>query len=496
MVQAYDSLPNDMKSYVLFQLLKLSPISTLQFVSSVIVPALKRDFLECLPLELSLHVVSYLDAPSLCSAACVSRKWKSIIDSDANTWKRLLDKDGFKYVDPWSNRDHSSLGKSDTLQYRDDHSSTENMDIDLKPVVAEPSHPYKDIYRRHYTLRRNWREGRARRITFQGHRGHVVTCLQFDDNKIVSGADDGLINVYDTRTGSLRHSLRGHDGGVWALQYVNNTLVSGATDRTVRVWNIARGVCTHVFAGHTSTVRCLQIVMPKLVDGRMEPSIPLIVTGSRDSTIRVWRLPDPERDERFRGNGVNPWFMHTLAGHSQSVRTLAAHGNRLVSGSYDNTVCIWDIEQGRLLHRMEGHTQKVYSVVIDPERRRCMSGSMDATVRIWDMETGNCLKILLGHSVLVGLLGLTPNYLVSAAADASLRIWSPESGTCQHVLNGHRAAITCFQHSDDIIISGSEGGLKMWDVRTGRLVRDLITDVSGVWRVAFDRRRCVAAVHK
>ncbi|CAO3580990.1 unnamed protein product [Absidia cylindrospora] len=249
--------------------------------------------------------------------------------------------------------------------------------------------------------------------------------------------------------------------------------------------------------GHTSTVRCLQIVMPTMVDGQLKPAQPLIVTGSRDSSLRVWRLPDPRTDPPFNGEGVNPWYMHTLTGHSLSVRAITAHGNILVSGSYDNAVNVWDLETGRLVHRLEGHHQKVYTVVIDPERKRCYSGSMDGSIRVWDYVTGSCLQILEGHSSLVGLLGLTKNHLTSAGADGILRVWDPDTGICRYVLSGHNAAITCFQHDEHKVISGSESGLKMWDIKTGRHIKDLISDdVNGVWRVAFDKHRCVAAVNK
>jgi F-box and WD-40 domain protein CDC4 len=98
--------------------------------------------------------------------------------------------------------------------------------------------------------------------------------------------------------------------------------------------------------------------------------------------------------------------------------------------------------------------------------------------------------------MLVGLLGLTPRNLVSAAADSTLRIWNAQTGVCEHVLSGHQGAITCFQHDERKVISGSEGGLKMWDIKTGKLVRNLLNNVNGVWRVAFDERRCVCAVHR
>lgn len=455
MIHAFDTISPNLKSYILFQLLKRSSTNTLQFINSVIMPVLKHDFLSTLPLEVSRRVTGYLDAFSLSKASCVCKKWKSVIDSDNTSWKRLLIQDGYSLLDPL-----------------------------LKTI----SNDYKKLYARHHTLKQNWRKGRAEETSFKGHDKFVVTCLQFDDEKIVSGADDSHVNIYYTNTGKKRMTLEGHEGGVWALQYVGNTLVTGSTDRRVRVWDMETGKCTHIFTGHTSTIRCLLIT--KGVQ-------PMIVTGSRDSTLRVWKLPDPKNVQgHYHGASDNPYFVHSLVGHRQSVRAIANHDNIIVSGSYDNTVRSWDIKTGRMIHLMEGHTQKVYSVVIDSERNRCMSGSMDSSVRIWDLKTGDCIKRLEGHTVLVGLLGLTNKYLVSAAADSILRVWSPDTGICNHALSGHGNSITCFQHDDQKVISGSEGGLKMWDIKTGKFMRDLITEVDCVWRVAFDGRRCVAAVQK
>ncbi|KAG0288951.1 SCF ubiquitin ligase complex subunit cdc4, partial [Dissophora globulifera] len=369
------------------------------------------------------------------------------------------------------------------------------------PMPPSTAHPYKALFRRHWIIRQNWSKGRAKYIQFTGHSDRVVTCLQFDSEKIISGYDDQSIHVYDTVTGNRLKKLDGHEGGVWALQYRGNTLVSGATDRTVRVWDIEKGVCTHTFRGHTSTVRCLQIVMPVNVNKdphgppKYEPEFPVIVTGSRDSTLLVWRLPDPELNGHIPPSDGS-WLLHTLVGHTQSVRALAAEGSTLVSGSYDCTVRVWNICTGALVHRLQGHTQKVYSVVLDTERNQCMSGSMDAFVRIWSLEDGSCLHVLEGHGSLVGLLGLSANHLVSAAADCTVRIWDPARGVCLRVLAAHAAAITCFQHDGNKVISGSDGNLKMWDFKTGKFIRNLLTGLGSVWQVKFDERRCVAAVQR
>jgi hypothetical protein len=121
---------------------------------------------------------------------------------------------------------------------------------------------------------------------------------------------------------------------------------------------------------------------------------------------------------------------------------------------------------------------------------------MDGTVRVWNLVDGQCQHTLTGHTSLVGLLGLSPSYLVSAAADSTLRIWDPETGELRHTLAAHTGAITCFQHDEFKVLSGSDGNLKMWNIRDGSVVRDLLTGITGVWQVVFEGRWCVAASNR
>lgn len=586
MLESFDSMPPEMKSFMMYQFLRRCSRKTLHVVANVVNPALKCDILKDLPLELSLHVLSYLDHRDLCRAAQVSTHWRNLIDSNETGWKDLFDRDGFVlatgelekaikegwgWQDPVGpegcERDYSlqnRLTSSESELFRSsskpeppqklrsskrkralnvmgserskrrasaqEHLREEKTHAEFKPegpisaanaaalAVPDPHvglpslrklHLFKSLYRRHHMIRQSWTSGKVKpsHVAFAAHPRHVITCLQFDEDKIITGSDDQLIHVYDTNTGKLRKRLEGHEGGVWALQYQGNVLVSGSTDRSVRVWDIEKGLCTQVFYGHTSTVRCLQILMPtdtgKVENGVpvMMPPKPLIITGSRDSQLRVWRLPEAGSRRYIQtGPPANdadcPYFIRTLQGHSHSVRAIAAHADTLVSGSYDNTVRVWKISTGETVHVLQGHAQKVYSVVLDTERNRCISGSMDSFVKIWDLETGSCTHTLEGHSLLVGLLDLRDERLVSAAADSTLRIWDPESGRCRHTLTAHTGAITCFQHDGRKVISGSDRTLKMWDIRTGECVQDLLTDLSGVWQVRFDERRCVAAVQR
>ena len=355
------------------------------------------------------------------------------------------------------------------------------------------------------SLVKMWANTNPKHLAFRAHGRHVVTCLQFDEDKIIAGSDNCKINVYDTKTGALRAILEGHDGGVWALEYYGNTLVSGSTDRTIRIWDIEKAECTHVFKGHTSTVRNLQILPPAQSDEETGVPVavhdsPLIISGSRDSTLRIWKLPllGDQRDvlQNAPESEECPYLVHVLSGHQHTVRSMAAYGDIVVSGSYDCTVRVWRISSGDCLHRLEGHKSKIYSVALDQKRNRCISGSMDHTVKIWSIETGTMLFNLEGHTSLVGLLELNDDLLVSASADSTLRIWDPATGQCRKVLSSHTGAITCFQHDRHKIISGSDRHLKIWDTQNDFCERNLLTDLSGVWQVRFQGQYCVAAVQR
>ncbi|KAG8735214.1 SCF ubiquitin ligase complex subunit cdc4 [Ceratobasidium sp. 414] len=508
LVSHFSALPPNLQSHLLLQLLRQSTLPVLRNIHSILTPTLARDFLTLLPPELTAQILAHLSPSALFAAARVSRAWRQLIDQDMTLWRALL-----KATRTWFGGPSELAYLSRTLALRNRNPSL---------FVGPQPHPFKLLYRRREQTRRNWLHNHPRRLTFAAHGSSVVTCLLFSRNRIISASDDHQIHVYSPVTGELQLRLEGHEGGVWALAVSPNSpsapgatdsLVSGSTDRTVRIWDLENGKCTHVFGGHTSTVRCLAIVKPMWVDvnGRKEkwPKRTLIVTGSRDHTLRVWKLPrqgDPEyRCVGADGEDVdpaeedvsrNPYHVRLLSGHTHAVRALAAHGRTLISGSYDTTVRVWDIITGECKWTLDGHSQKVYSVVLDPQRNQAMSGSMDGTVRIWSLATGQALHTLTGHSSLVGLLGLSPTHLVSAAADSTLRIWDPATGVLQHTLSAHTGAITCFQHDEFKVLSGSDGTLKMWDVREGSVVRDLLTGITGVWQVVFEGRWCVAASNR
>jgi WD40 repeat protein len=102
-----------------------------------------------------------------------------------------------------------------------------------------------------------------------------------------------------------------------------------------------------------------------------------VVSGSNDKTVRIWNATTGEVEAELKG--------HT--GWVTSV-AFTQDGSRVVSGSNDKTVRIWNVMTGEVEAELKGHTDSVRSVAFAQDGSRVVSGSDDNTVRIWDTATG------------------------------------------------------------------------------------------------------------
>ncbi|KAF5331511.1 hypothetical protein D9758_018596 [Tetrapyrgos nigripes] len=139
-------------------------------------------------------------------------------------------------------------------------------------------------------------------------------------------------------------------------------------------------------------------------------------------------------------------------GHEDWVQSVAfsPDGARIVSGSRDFTVRIWDAQTGTAIGEpLQGHEHRVQSVAFSPDGARIVSGSHDSTVRIWDAQTGTAIgEPLQGHEGLVQSVAFSPDgaMIVSGSDD---RTGEP--------LQGHQNFVqsVAFSSSGAHILSGS-----------------------------------------
>ncbi|KAF5340751.1 hypothetical protein D9611_007390 [Ephemerocybe angulata] len=207
-----------------------------------------------------------------------------------------------------------------------------------------------------------------------------------------------------------------------------------------------------------------------------------IVSGSADKTVRVW-------------DALTGKLQTILEGHISVVRSVAfsPDGGHIVSGSDDKSGRVWDVLTGRVESVLVGHTSGVWSVDFSADGLQVVSGSGsgDNTVRIWDVSTGQAQRILKGHTGTVYSVVFTGegSRIVSGSADKTVRVWDTLTGTVHTVLKGDSdvGSVTASEDGLQIVTGSYDGMVRVWDVMTGRVLRVLKGHSSCVRSVALSR---------
>jgi len=220
----------------------------------------------------------------------------------------------------------------------------------------------------------------------------------------------------------LRIDSQGHMDTITSIMFADNDkkLISVSKDKTIRIWDIETGY---------SKLICGQIDKEKdgmLYAAALSPDNRYIAVSGypRKFGIRIVDLSQKQ-------------VVQVLSGHSNIVNSLSFSddGKRLISGSSDNTVIIWDVITGNDILTLGEkqdvrHQDIIVGVDFSPCGKIVATASFDQTIRLWNSYTGECLSILKGHKAPVSTLAFTPNgrYLLSGSQDKTIQLWKIQSG--------------------------------------------------------------------
>ncbi|KAH7729391.1 F-box domain containing protein [Aphelenchoides avenae] len=252
----------------------------------------------------------------------------------------------------------------------------------------------------------------------------------------------------------------------------------------------------------------------------------LLLNTLADGTV-VWKRAFSERYRLWRNWHAGRCVIRTFSGHDQGVSCVQFDAQRIVSGSTDSTIRIWDIKTncgGVGQMTLTGHSATVRCLHL--HNSRLASGSNDFSIKIWDLAVNPtwshiaCRRTLLGHANIVRCLQMEDDRLtsgsydhtlkfdseqqrlVSGSADASIRIWDDRSNQSAMTLhNAHESAVTCLRFDRERIVSGSvDRTIKMWDIRTGKCQQTIDWKVSEghtgvVWKLTNGERLCTLQGH-
>jgi WD40 repeat protein len=299
------------------------------------------------------------------------------------------------------------------------------------------------------------------------------------------GRDDALRNVLSDFN-FLQRKLEATDARALIADY--EYLPEGADLRLV---HSAVRLSAHVLARDK---RQLAGQLTGRLLGNPAPIIQALLRGAAESRCGTWLQPLTPSLAPPGGPMIRTFEGHTAWVHAV---VLTPDGSYAISGSWDGTSRVWDLESGQSVRTLEGHTGWVNSVAVTPDGERAISTSSDRTLRVWDLESGQSVCTLEGHLDAVNAVAVTPDgeRAISASSDRTLRVWDLKSGQLVRTLEGHLDGVNVVVPTPDgrrAIAGSADHSVSMWDLESGQLVRTLEGHTHSVTSVALMPDGCHA----
>ena len=345
-----------------------------------------------------------------------------------------------------------------------------------------------------------WDLGTAeRKATLTGHLHYEgVLSLAFSpDGQTLTSASPDELHLWDSMTGAQKGTVNGHTDYFWgfALSADGRTVATGNRGK-IRLWDTLNTTQQAIFYEDEWGNNALAFSPDgNTLASEISPYIRLwdVKTGTHRNTLktyigsgiggsRIYALafsPDGRffANAHMRGTNGSVWLWYAglirksiLEGHSDNVSALAfsPDSRTLATGSFDDTIRLWDVETDAHKFTLTGHTGSIKSVAFSPDGNTLASASRDGTVRLWDTISGAHKSTLIGYT---NTVAFSPDGKTLASAGGlnhkDIQLWDVTTGTYKSTLTGHTKEVSHVAFSPDgkTLISGSfDGTILLWNL--------------------------------
>lgn len=273
----------------------------------------------------------------------------------------------------------------------------------------------------------------------------------------------------------LSTSLVGHDDDVKTLAVVdNNCIVSGSRDSTVRIWNRS-GNESKDFDSSIINHKSEKFINSLAIYKNSELSNgPLIASAGNDNIITLTDI-----NSNFLDADKTEYY---LVDHRANVCSLDVLNDLIISGSWDSTAKVWNGKDG-VLFDLKGHENSVWSAKFLSPNEFITCGA-DRTIRKWKGDKE--VKKIIAHDDVIRDLLLLPNGdFASCSNDSSIKIWDINTLECKATLLGHQSFIysLALLSNGDIVSCGEDRSVRIW--RHNQCIQVITLPCISIWKVAI-----------
>ncbi|MEG3918101.1 WD40 repeat domain-containing protein [Microcoleus sp. T3_A4] len=322
----------------------------------------------------------------------------------------------------------------------------------------------------------------------------TVLAVTTDNNRVISGSNDKTIRVWDLETGNLLSILSGHREEVSsiALSSDGKLLISSSFDKTIKAWKteslkkvfqlkswllIDYEICYIAISGVWVNLG-IAIGLGILKNHSTILQNPLSKVGGQEVLFIIFLI---SVSLIYR---VVCYFIEKKYCELDNKLIITPDNKRVIAGSRDKTLKIWDLTTRRQIYTLQGHKDWIASVGVTLDSQYLISGSKDKTLKVWNLRTGKELFTLAGHSspVTAVAVAVTPDGLraISGSSDGSLKVWDLESREEILMLKGHRDSVEGIAITRDgkhLVSAASDHTLRVWVLLTGEEITRFTADI-------------------